>query len=97
MKEVNIKKDIIKRFLDEDGKITSLPSKYQSKIEVLKYLSDKFEFEREYTEKQINEIISNWHTFNDYFVLRRALVDNFFLIRTKNGSKYWKEKIVSLT
>ena len=81
----------IKPFLDEDGKITQLPAKNKTKQLVLAYLAGKFA-PVTYTEKEVNNIISAWHTFNDYFVLRRELVDNNFLNRTLDGSKYWKEK-----
>lgn len=90
--EDSFKEQVLKNFLNEDKKISALPSKQQTRCEVLKYLAEKFSCDKDYTEKQINEIISNWHTFNDYFILRRALVDNHFLYRTKNGAKYWKEK-----
>jgi hypothetical protein len=79
----------ISRFLDEEGKIKQLPSPNRTKIPVLEYLSKKFEVDRIYNEKQVNEIINQWHTFGDYFILRRLLVDYDFLARTPNGESYW--------
>ena len=80
----------IDRFLDTEGKIKQLPQKVMIKKEVLAYLALKFEFDIDYTEKEVNEIIKTWHTFNDYFLLRRELIDYRFISRTTDGSRYWK-------
>lgn len=82
-------KKIIDKFTNDEGKITTWPSKKDSKIELLKYLITKFQANKEYKEKEVNSIINNWHTFNDYFLLRRSLVDYKFINRTRDGSKYW--------
>lgn len=82
----------ITQFLDSDGKIKIWPSKLDKKKEILIYLATKFENDRVYTEKQVNAIIIDWHTFGDYFMLRRGLVDYGFILRTTNGSKYWKSE-----
>lgn len=82
----------IQRFLDDDGKINIWPSKKDVKIEILKYLSSNFEYDKFYTEKEVNAIIDENHTFNDYFLLRRGMVDYKFLSRTKDGAKYWRNK-----
>lgn len=83
--------ETIKRFLDDDGRIKIWPAKKDLKIEILKYLSTKFECDRIYIEKEVNAIIEEWHSFNDYFLLRRGMVDYKFLDRTRDGSKYWRE------
>ena len=57
--------DNIQRFLDECGKIKTWPSKKDKKIEILKYLSNKFEYDKFYTEKEVNAIIDEIHTLND--------------------------------
>lgn len=84
--------DNIQRFLDECGKIKTWPSKKDKKIEILKYLSNKFEYDKFYTEKEVNAIIDEIHTFNDYFLLLRGMIDYKFLSRTKDGAKYWRNK-----
>ena len=84
------KKNIsISAFLDETGKIKQLPVPNRTKMPVLAYLAEKFEEDRIYTEKEINMIIDEWHTFGDYFILRRLLVDYGFLARRADGSAYW--------
>ncbi|MDD4389829.1 MAG: DUF2087 domain-containing protein [Eubacteriales bacterium] len=69
----------IEQFLDCAGKITQLPSKHKTKLAVLEYLAEKFELDCMYSERQINEICDQWHTFRDFFLLRRELFDNRFL------------------
>lgn len=79
-------------FLDEAGKIKQLPSKYKFRMEVLAYLAGKFSADRDYTEKEVNGVIDQWHSFGDYFLLRRELIDHKFLCRTNDGVRYWKEQ-----
>ncbi|AOT69654.1 DUF2087 domain-containing protein [Geosporobacter ferrireducens] len=81
-------------FLDDTGKIVQIPVPNRTKIPVLSYLTSKFENDRIYSEKEINEIIDRWHTFGDYFILRRLLIDHRFLERTPNGANYWVVKKV---
>ncbi len=80
--------DLIKRFLDEDGRIKQFPAKHRPRQLVLEYLAEKFEAGRDYTEKEVNAVISEWHTFGDYFILRRELVDRGFMERERDGSRY---------
>ena len=80
----------IKRFLDDSGRIIQLPQRAVFRAAVLRYLAEKFEDDRTYTEKTVNAICMQWHTFNDYFILRRELVDSGLLCRKPNGSCYWK-------
>lgn len=86
------KKQDIERFLDDSGKIVQLSKNQKKRYELLEYLADKFEFDCKYTEQDVNEICNKWHTFGDYFVLRRELVDNGLLCREQDGSRYWKAK-----
>lgn len=87
MKKINIS-----TFLDDTGKIVQIPAPNRTKIPVLAHLSEKFEEGKVYNEKEVNEIINAWHTFGDYFILRRLLVDHNFLARTPNGAEYWVVK-----
>ena len=84
--------NVIKNFLDEKGRVTNWPAKRSLKIEVVKYIADKFEDGRIYSEKDVNGIINEWHTYGDYFMLRRGMIEYQLLARTRNGSKYWKLK-----
>lgn len=82
--------DKIKRYIDDDGKIKQWPSKKEMKCLILEYLADKFENSIDYNEKEVNSIISENHTFNDYFLLRRELIESGLLNRERDCSRYWK-------
>ncbi len=84
--------EIVLRFL-EKGKIRQLPIKTTYKRYVLEYLASKFETGKDYTEVEVNSVIDEWHTFGDYFILRRELIDVGLLKRLPNGSKYWRERL----
>lgn len=80
----------IDQFLDSEGNVTQLPSKQNKKLAVLEYLTEKFELNIMYSEQQVNEICARWNTFGDINLLRRELIDNGFLDRERDGSKYWR-------
>jgi hypothetical protein len=75
--------------MDEDGRLTQWPRKYSRKLVAAQYLAARFEPGRIYTEAQVNDILEDWHTFNDAAVLRRFLIDLGILARTSNGRQYW--------
>tara|TARA_Y100001970_G_scaffold32194_1_gene40061 strand:+ start:2943 stop:3191 length:249 start_codon:yes stop_codon:yes gene_type:complete len=78
------------QFIDEFDMITRWPKKPVDKKKVISWLAEKFEFDKQYSEKQINQIIKTHHSFNDIPLLRRELVSNKFLSRKDDGSVYWK-------
>ncbi len=82
----------ISQFLDKEGRIMRLPAKKSVRIAVLFYLAQKFELDKKYTEKEVNEICDHWHIFQDYFILRRSLVDEGLLFRKNDGSCYWRNE-----
>lgn len=82
----------LKGLLDDQLKLKVWPSKPDKKQLAMEYLATKFEFDKEYLEKEVSEIIRQNHTFNDHPMLRRELVNRKLLGRTPNGSKYWREK-----
>ena len=80
----------ISQFLDEEGKITQLPRKQKVRFAVLAYLAGKFERGASYTEREVNALCGQWHTFCDPILLRRELVDSHLLQRERDGSRYWR-------
>lgn len=80
----------IKQFLDSSGKITRLSQKQKPRRALLEYLAEKFEPGCTYSEREVNDICNQWHTFGDHFLLRRELVDHSLLCRKRDGSCYWK-------
>jgi len=77
-------------FIDESGRITAWPKKHEKKRAVLLYLAEKFEADRRYTEREVNDVITRWHTFGDLFLLRRGMIEEKYLCRTRDGSAYWR-------
>ncbi len=55
---------------------------------VLNYIAEKFEFDRVYTEKEINAVIGALNS--DISGLRRDLISSKLLGREKDGSAYWR-------
>ena len=90
-KNEHMEKTALKNFLDERGRLTAFPAKRKTKIYALCYLAEKFERDKKYTEKEVNEVLKAWHTFDDPATLRRELYDYKFLDREKDGSVYWLE------
>jgi hypothetical protein len=84
----------LKGFLDNNSKLKSWPSRKQKakQLLALEYLASKFEAGREYSEKEVNKILNQHHTFGDPALLRRELYMKGFFNRTPDGSKYWLQK-----
>lgn len=68
--------------------MTKFPSKRPMQTEALRYLAEKFETDREYAEREVNELLLQWHTFGDPATLRRELYDRRFLDRDPYGRSY---------
>jgi DNA-binding transcriptional ArsR family regulator len=77
-------------FLDEQGRITRWSNKLKDQQAMMEYLLEKFEAERAYSEKQVNELLKQCYLDADYVLLRRSMVDAGLLRRTKDGFRYWR-------
>ncbi len=74
-----------------DGPLSQFPRKEKKKIAILRHIAKKFEANRKYKEKEVNEILEN--IYFDYVTLRRYLIEYGFLDRKTDCSLYWvKEK-----
>ena len=82
----------MKKLIDEFDKIIKWSKKPIDKESVVKFLSTKFQGNKKYSEKEINQIIDQFHLFNDIPLLRRELISRRYLSRTDNGAEYWKNK-----
>lgn len=78
-------------YIDEDGKLERLPGKRKKKIldTMIEFLGGKFEKNKEYTEMEVNNILYEYHSFNDPATLRRLLFGSNILNRTRDGRRYW--------
>ena len=79
---------ILRNFLDGNGKLTAFPAKRKMKIYCLFYLAQKIAADRDFTEREINDILLDWHSFADPATLRRELYDYGFLDRSRDGKIY---------
>lgn len=77
-------------FLDENGRLISLPAKHKKKLLALWYLAGKIEAGREYSEPEINDLLDEWALFRDPATLRRELYNKRLLDRTTDCRRYWK-------
>ena len=66
---------ILRNFLDGSGKLTAFPAKRKMKIYALLYLAQKIPADTDFTEREINDILLDWHAFADPATLRRELYD----------------------
>ena len=80
----------LQHFLDEEGRLTAWPAKPKKQILALQFLAEKLKWDRVYTEQEINELLTKFHTFGDAALLRRELYMKHFLDRKLDGSAYWK-------
>lgn len=78
----------LKRFINDEGHLLVWPKKQVDKELVIAYLATKFEFDKSYNEREINEILKEWHAFSDWPLLRRELFERNYFSRNKSGTIY---------
>ncbi|MCB2209493.1 metalloregulator ArsR/SmtB family transcription factor [bacterium] len=81
---------ILKDYLDEDGKFPQLPTNRRKLDVILRYIAEQFEYDRKYTEKEVNAVIERFN--DDISGLRRDLISVRLLGRERDGSAYWRVK-----
>ncbi|WP_017691084.1 DUF2087 domain-containing protein [Paenibacillus sp. PAMC 26794] len=69
------------------GPLTTFHMQQKHKYIVLIEIAKRFETERKYSEKQVNELLKEVH--DDYVEIRRYLIDYGLLEREPDGSQYW--------
>jgi len=60
------------------------------RIAQLEAASEGFEFDRQYTEPEVNDILREY--FEDHVFARRLLIEWGYLDRRQDGSSYWRLK-----
>ena len=78
----------LRPFMDDQGRLIQWPSKLKIKRMAIDYLATRFTPGREYTEREVNELLLDWHTFGDWAVLRRLLCDWGYMTRERDGTRY---------
>ena len=62
--------------------LKEIPASRKKRLVILQWLVNKFELEKAYTEKEVNQILSRYH--NDYATLRREFI-GYQLMKRENG------------
>lgn len=78
----------LRPFVDGQGRLTQWPAKQKVQRMAVAYLADRFARERDYTEREVNELLLDWHTFRDWALLRRMLCDWGHMTRDRDGTRY---------
>lgn len=78
---------VIKDYVRKDGSLKTIPAQRKKLEAILRYIVKAFKVGKKYTEKQVNEILSQYH--EDTASLRRELI-GYKLMKRENG-EYWKQ------
>lgn len=88
-KDVNLnawEEKVLNSFVEHD-RIKEIPASRKKRWVILKWLVNHFEFEQQYPERSLNEIIKRIHP--DTATLRRELI-GYHMMQRENGI-YWRE------
>ena len=77
---------VLRDFMTADGKLKALPTQEKKFQAVLRYLTPAFEPGKQFTEKEVNEILLRYYA--DTATLRRSMVDAGILQRERGV--YWR-------
>lgn len=72
----------------EYGKLKAIPTQLKKERIVLEVIAEAFDFDRMYSEREVNIIIADFH--DDFCTIRRDMVSEGLLGR--NGMEYWRVK-----
>ena len=86
-RDAEYRKKVIDAFF-EYGKLKSIPSQRKKERIVLEVIADAFEYDRIYTEREVNIIIADF--FDDFCTIRRDMISENLLDR--DTGKYWRVK-----
>ena len=74
--------------MDDGGRLAQWPTKQKIQRMAATYLAARFEPGREYSEREVKELLMDWHTFADWALLRRVLCDWRYMDRESDGTRY---------
>jgi DNA-binding HxlR family transcriptional regulator len=81
---------VVKDYLRKDGGLKTIPAQRKKLDAVLRHVAKAFKPGKRYSEKQVNEILKNFHA--DTASLRRELVGSGIMKREGGGGDYWREE-----
>lgn len=74
----------------EYGKLKAIPTQRKKERIVLEEIARAFEYDRIYTEREVNIIIADFH--DDFCTIRRDMIAEGLLGREAGGGGYWRVK-----
>jgi excisionase family DNA binding protein len=74
---------VLRNFVDEDGRLRSIPVARAKRTVVLEYVANHLEPGRTYREHELNTVLRRFH--EDVATLRRELVGAKLVVRTTDG------------
>ena len=80
----------VARCFDAAGRLQRWPTKQSEQIVVLWVLWSQLPDGSRMSEAEISSLLTRWHDFDDYALLRRGLIDLGLVQRTQTGSIYRK-------
>lgn len=86
-RDIEYRQKVIDTFF-EYGKLKSIPAQQKKKRIVLEVIAQAFEYDRIYSEREVNILIANFH--DDFCTIRRDMVGEKILNRDTRG--YWRIK-----
>ena len=86
-RDVEYRQKVIDAFF-EYGKLKAIPAQRKKERIVLEVIADQFEYDRIYTEREVNIIIADFH--DDFCTIRRDMISEGLLDRNTKG--YWRVK-----
>jgi hypothetical protein len=86
-KQEDVRK-VLKAYLNADGTLKQIPPQGNKLMIILNFVVDAFDFDANYTEKEVNTILRRFHV--DTAALRRYLVDQALMAREGDGTRYWR-------
>jgi hypothetical protein len=73
-------------YIDELGRMTRIPARLAKQRQMAIWLASEFEFGREYSEPEVNEILQN--RVSDYAFVRRLMISMGLMKRDLYGYVY---------
>jgi hypothetical protein len=76
------------RYFDDGGVLQSWPARFNLQLLCLWVLWSRLPPETSYTEREISDLLRDWHEFGDHALLRRAMFEAKLVDRTIDGRDY---------
>lgn len=92
--QVKFRDMVIRNFFDANGKLKAIPSQKKKKLVIFEYLVSKLNPEQQYTEKEVNTFIKQYH--EDFCTIRREFIIHGFMDRNEsvyrvNAKEAWNK------